>query len=393
MKTQHAPRRSFSLPRRPFSLPRRERGMSLIELMVGMLIGLIGIVIITHLYVTNEQYKRSTTGSGTAQVNGAIALYTLERDVRMAGYGVNHSGALGCSTTVPGGSPVQYYHANEGYSNPPLATGTLPPLILAPVVITSAAGSPDVVTLLYSSDAERALPGTLSESMPSPSAEFKMDGIAGFEVGNMVVVSQGSTCMLTQITTVQTSASQLQHNPGVTAPFNPPGGGSLLPMFTQGALVFNLGNPIWRTYSIDTNPAANAYKLQVTDIIGLLAPGSNPSVHLVDDIVDLQAQYGRDTNDDGVVETWDTNTPTTSTGWTQVLAVRLAVLTRSGNYERPSVAGGACEATLAIPAWSGYTESGAMGDRFTIPGGVPSCYKYRVFENTIPLRNMIWRPA
>jgi type IV pilus assembly protein PilW len=373
--------------------PRRERGMSLIELMVGMLIGLIGIVIITHLYVTNEQYKRSTTGSGTAQVNGAIALYTLERDVRMAGYGVNHSGALGCSTAVVGGSPIQYYYEGKGYSNPPVGGSTLPPLVLAPVVITSVAGSPDVISLLYSSDAERALPGTLSESMPSPSAEFKMDGVAGFEIGNLVVVAQGATCMLTQITQVQTASSNLQHNPGISAPFNPPGGGNLLPAFTQGALVFNLGTPTWRTYSINTNPLVNAYKLMVADIFGVLAPGSNPSVDLVDDIVDLQAQYGRDTNDDGVVETWDTNTPTTATGWTQVLAVRLAVLTRSGNYVRPSVAGGACEATLAIPDWSGYLESGLAGDRFTIPGGMPSCYKYRVFETTIPLRNMIWRPA
>lgn len=393
MKTQHALRRPFSLPRSTPSLPRRERGMSLIELMVGMLIGLIGIVIITHLYVTNEQYKRSTTGSGTAQVNGAIALYTLERDVRMAGYGVNHSGALGCSTAVVGGSPIQYYYEGKGYSNPPLGGSTLPPLVLAPVVITSVAGSPDVISVLYSSDAERALPGSLSESMPSPSAEFKMDGVAGFEIGNLVVVAQGATCMLTQITQVQTASSNLQHNPGISAPFNPPGGGNLLPAFTQGALVFNLGTPTWRTYSINTNPLVNAYKLMVADIFGVLAPGSNPSVNLVDDIVDLQAQYGRDTNDDGVVETWDTNTPTTATGWTQVLAVRLAVLTRSGNYVRPSVAGGACEATLAIPDWSGYLESGLAGDRLIIPGGVPSCYKYRVFETIIPLRNMIWRPA
>ena len=53
----------------------RQSGMSLVELMVGMAIGLIGITIITHLYLVNEKYKRSTTGSGTAQVNGAIALY------------------------------------------------------------------------------------------------------------------------------------------------------------------------------------------------------------------------------------------------------------------------------------------------------------------------------
>lgn len=375
--------------------PRLERGMSLIELMVGMLIGLIGIVIITHLYVTNEQYKRSTTGSGTAQVNGAIALYTLERDVRMAGYGVNHSGALGCSTTVPGGSPIQYYYEGKGYSNPPLGGSTLPPLVLAPVVITqpTVLPGPDMITLLYSTAAEGVMPTKIDETMPSPSAEFKVDGTAGFKSGDLVVVAQGSTCALAEITNVQGSASKLQHNPGGSAPWNPPGGGSLLPAFTNGALIFNLGNPVWRSFGIDTNVAANSYKMQVSEIFGALAPGTNPWVHMVDDIVDMQAQYGRDTNDDGVVETWDTNTPTTATGWTQVLAVRVGILMRSGNWERPSTPGGACEATTAIPNWSGFTESGAATDRFTIPGGLPSCYKYRVFEVTIPLRNMIWRPA
>jgi large subunit ribosomal protein L9 len=29
---------------------------------------------------------------------------------------------------------------------------------------------------------------------------------------------------------------------------------------------------------------------------------------------------------------------------------------------------------------------------FTLPDGLPSCYKYRVFETVIPLRNMIWLP-
>jgi hypothetical protein len=28
---------------------------------------------------------------------------------------------------------------------------------------------------------------------------------------------------------------------------------------------------------------------------------------------------------------------------------------------------------------------------FDAPGALPSCYKYRVFETVIPLRNMLWR--
>jgi type IV pilus assembly protein PilW len=374
---------------------RRERGFSLVELMVGMAIGLIGITIITHLYLTNEKYKRSTTGAGTAQVNGAIALYTLERDLRMAGYGVNHSAALGCSCAGAGCSPIKYYY-NGTYSYPPAAgPSSLPALVLAPVVITSTAGVPDSITLLYGNDPEGAMPTSLSESMPSPSAEFKVDGTAGFDVPNMVLVTQGSTCMLTQVTQVQASASHLQHQSG-TSQWNPPGGTSLLPAFSAGATLFNLGNPTWRTYSINT--VANAYKLQVTDVMGTITTAATPQ-QLVDDIVDLQAEYGRDLNGDGVVSAteWTTVTPANSAEWQQLYAVRIGVLARSGNYERPDTAGGPCTATTATPTWSGSIDPVTLAAKpesaFTIPGGLPSCYKYRVFETVIPLRNMIWRPA
>lgn len=365
---------------------RRQSGMSLVELMVGMAVGLIGIVIITHLYLKNEEYKRSTSGVGTAQVNGAIALYSLERDLRMAGFGFNNASALGCNCAGANCSPVQYYY-NGTYSYPPGAAGAaLPPLTFAPVVITDNTGSPDQVTVLFGSDPERMFPGSLSESMPQPSAEFKVDGTAGFNQGDMVIVTQGSTCMMTQITQVQPASSHLQHNPGVSAPWNPAGGGSLLPAFAAGATLFNMGNPTWRIYSVASN------RLQMTDYLqaGATAPTfNNVALPIVDEIVDMQAEYGKDTNGDGAVETWNNTPPANADQWMQILAVRIGILARSGNYERPSVPGGACEATTAAPTWQA---SGNASSVFTVPGGLPSCYRYRVFETVVPIRNMIWRP-
>lgn len=370
---------------------RGQAGMSLVELMVGMLIGLIGIVIITHLYITNEEYKRSTTGAGTAQVNGAVALYTVERDIRMAGFGLNHSGALGCTCDTvanPGCSPVQYYH-NGTYSYPPgSSTGALPPLSFVPVLIVQGSGAADSLTLLYGNAPERMLPGSLSESMPQPSSEFKVDGTAGFAINDLVLVTQGGTCMMTQITQVQTSASHLQHNPGGSL-WNPVGGTSLMPAFTQGANLFNLGNPTWRTYSIASN------RLQMSEVIASISSGA-AAVALVDDIVDLQAQYGKDdgsvagtTADDGVVDAWSTTDPTSGTGWQQVIAIRVGLLARSPNYVRPEP-GANCDATTTQPTWAGGSFA---AKNFTTVTSEDRCYKYRVFETTIPLRNMIWRPA
>lgn len=380
----------------PTHLISRHRGLTLIEVMIGMVIGLIGIIVITQVYLVNESYKRSTTGAGSAQVNGAIALYTLERDLRMAGYGIASSDALGCGQ-------VQYYY-NGAYSSPPgSASGALPPIVLAPVVITDGGGGPDTITVMYSTDAERIVPATLSKSMPTPSAELNLDNPTGFSdnPGDLIILSQGGVCTLMQVTQVQVSALKLQHNPGSTALWNPAGGGSLFPAYSQGASVFNLGRPLVNTYSISSSSLRllTMFTASATTVV----PGYNATpVSLISDIVDLQAQYGKDngngagvsgnctglgggTANDGIVDCYDNNTPTTAIGWQQVLSVRIGVLARSQNYEKPEPAGSACTATTAAPTWDGGT--------FAVPGGIPSCYKYRAFETVVPLRNMIWRQS
>jgi type IV pilus assembly protein PilW len=385
---------------------RRERGFSLVELMVGMAIGLIGITIITHLYLTNEKYKRSTTGAGTAQVSGAIALYTIEREIRASGYGINHSAALGCSCSGAGCSPIRY-HYNNVYSYPPAGgvVASRPPLTAAPVVITSSAGTPDTITILASTDNEAAVPNSLFENMANALAHLRTDGTAGYVPpapgtefvapnGNFLLVAQAGTCMLTRVTNV-ISGSTLERS---SASLWNPAAGSSLPAFSAGAYVFNLGiNPAWRTYSVSLT-AGNAYKLQVIDVLKQI-DGSGSQMQIVDDIVDLQAEYGRDANNNGTVEDteWSPTAPANATEWMQVQAIRVAVLARSNNYEQPDPPGSACTATPTTPTWSGTYVAGTTTLKpesvFTVPGGVPSCYKHRVFETVIPLRNMIWRQS
>ena len=380
-----------------FVLHKREAGMSLVELMVGMLIGLIGIVIITHLYITNDRYKRSTTGAGEAQVNGAIALYTIEREVRGAGYGFNQSAALNCKCAGLNCSPLQFsYNGNSTFPPAPAALGALTPRTAAPVLIVNTPGAPATITVMYGGANERMLPAQLTALTNISPYSYKVDGVEGFAPGNLILVTQNQACFLKQISTVTPGAQLIDHiGPDASYPFNPLG--SFGPALDSGAAVFNLGTPgaaggpVWRTFFIANN------KLQAEDILTTLANGGVAApLQLVDDIVDLQAQYGRDDGsgggapEDGVVDVWDNAPPTdpadpTVILWKQVIAIRIGLLARSQNFEKPSGAGGACEATQKVPTWSG----GAL----TVPDGIPSCYKYRVFETVVPLRNMIWRPT
>jgi len=363
--------------------------MSLVEVLVAVAIGLIGILIITQAYLASESFNRSTVGEGGAQTNGTIALFTIERDVRQAGYGIADSRIMGCNINW---FYDPNYSANLG--------GTLPNMTLAPVVITQTPGAPDEITVMYSSKANRIIPGSLTSPMPLPSSELNVDGTVGYAAGDKVLLVSNTlpiVCTLEQLTTIQPSSAKMQHNPGVTAPYNPSAGG-LFPAYGKDSLIFDLGDPIIRTFEIANND------LQAADTM-LIAAGGAPT-DLVDGIVDLRAQYGKDNGvnngtvsnttyaaNDGIVDSFDDAAPVTAADWSQVLAVRIAVLARSGNYEKPSVSGGNCDATTVMPTWSGSAGDPFSAINIATVTSQDRCFRYRVFETVVPLRNMIWRAS
>jgi len=368
-----------------------QHGMSLVEILVAVAIGLIGILIITQAYLASDSFNRSTLGEGGAQTNGTIALFTLERDVRMAGYAFNDSRALGCGTVN--------WHYNGVYSTN--LGGTLPNLSIAPAAITASAGVPDQVTIMYGTGSDRTVSGTLKSSMTlGPSQPVPTDGIGGYNIYDLILLvhlSAAPNCTLEQLSADPISAdSTLPHDAAANAPYNPAGGGSF-PTYTKDDLVFDLGTSLTaRTYRIVNNTLNMVDPLQV-------AAGTMPAagIDLVSGIVDLRAQYGMDngvdngtvsagayTANDGVVDNFTSAPPA---DWSQVLALRIAVLARIGNYEKPS--GGVCTATTTTPTWQGSAAPTALPSPFTLPEGLPSCYRYRVFETIVPLRNIIWRSA
>ena len=347
------------------ALMHRQRGLSLMEVMVAMMIGLIGVMIISQVYITSDNFNRSTIGEGGAQTNGVIALYQVERDVRMGGYGIANSFALGCGQ-------VAWFHSPDYAPNA---------ITIAPVVITvdASATVPDMVTVMYSSDAERAVPASLISFATSP-AGVTVDGTVGFDLNDMALLVKRATaggCSMARVSSPPT-ASELSFASGVNNPLN---WGTFPIGYTTNDMVFNLGTPVVRRYSVN----ATTKKLQSQN---LFAAAGTAAEALMDGIVDLRAQYGKDTTGDGVVDAWNTTAPAHSVEWQQVLAVRVGILARIGTYERPT--GTNCDATPNAPSWAGGNFGAVNIATLT---SEDRCYRYRVFETTIPLRNMIWRAS
>ena len=366
------------------AMRRAQRGMSLIEVLVAVAIGMIGILIMSQAYLTSDQFNKATLGAGGAQTNGNVALFTLEREIRMAGYGMNNAAALACGN-------INWYYNGQYSGN---LGGSLPNVELAPVVIKTTPGAPDQIQIMYATGEQRVTPGTLDKTMPNASSELTVDGTSGFHENDMVLLVNNTppiSCTMVQLTEIQAGSSHLQHNPGVTAPYNPPGAG-LFPAYKKNDSALNLGNPIVRSYQIVND------SLRVNEVY--FAPGAagpTANLDLVDGIVDMRALYGKDTTAtaDGVVDVYDNIKPTTGDDWMRVLSVRIMVVARIGNYERPT--GANCDATTSAPT---YTYESPMGTPktgtfnwtdFNDVTNQARCYRYRVFETTVPVRNIIWR--
>ncbi|HEX7113196.1 MAG TPA: prepilin-type N-terminal cleavage/methylation domain-containing protein, partial [Mizugakiibacter sp.] len=82
---------------------RRQRGMSLIEIMVGVLIGLIGCVVIFQMYSVADARKRTIASGSDMDITGRLGLMSLERDLQLAGYGF---GMAASPTATLGGTAL-----------------------------------------------------------------------------------------------------------------------------------------------------------------------------------------------------------------------------------------------------------------------------------------------
>jgi len=218
-----------------------------------------------------------------------------------------------------------------------------------------------------------------------------VDGLPGFSTGDYVVLVNSAGCSVVRVTATVTASQTIQF--GTSDPHNPATWSPKYPNYVNGDQVINLGGgspavpPVLRTYFVDDG------KLRMND--ALLTQGTSAPVDIVDYIVDLRAVYGKDngagsgTANDGVVDEYNNTMPATPAEWQQVIGVKVAVLVRNSNYERPS-SGTDCDATTAQPTWSQGT---FLAVDLTTTTSQDRCYRYRVFETTIPIRNMIWKPT
>lgn len=374
-----------------------QRGMTLIELMVSIVVGMICVLVIMQLLVAWAERKRTTAAGNDVQISGALGSYALDRDIRQAGFGFGTADkdVMGCAVAA----------SNSALSAPVIDFN------LVPVEITKGAGAdPDVIRVLYGNSAY-FVSGQRFQASTDDTKTLKSR--EGFRVGDRAIVA-GNTptnCELVEITGLaSTDAFTLEHKAGVTytnsagvsatATFNSGSTGTGGTTFATGQM-FNLGpSPVLTVWAVNrTRGTLTRYNR--------LAQNPSSAEDVVADVVTLKAQYGYDTSGNGQIEgdEWVDVLPAGAQS-IRILALRFGLLMRSRQYERPHLAGGnAIPITTSAPKWAQGDQAFAMTnvDATADMGsaGVNGAqatnnwrnYRYRVYDAVVPLKNMLWGTA
>lgn len=325
----------------------KQRGLSLVELMIAITLGLILMAGVIQMFVGSKTTFYSQQGMSRVQETGRLALEYLSRDVRMAGY-------MGCPTRSQLGgmsitsilnSPTSfrwdYVTGLEGYKfTSASATDyvtlsglsgldgeAIVPLLNTDLVqIVSASGNGTTITL----DKEDTNFNTKEMTNITDGCGSGKNRYNGLCVGDIVVATDciaSKVFHATSITSDGTNIKVFHEAASVTVvPGNSAvtwgGPASTEYSFDSGAEIVQMQKMV---YYIKNNTAGEPTLWQWVN-------GQNNEV--VEGVENLSLTYGRDTNSDNVPDVYDT-AAAVGANWDQVKSVRIEILVRSAEELLP----------------------------------------------------------
>ena len=244
-----------------------QSGFSLIEIMVGMVIGLLAIIVMMQVFAVSEERKRTANAGSDAQNSAVIALDGIQRDIGQSGYGFALTRLLGCNLQLPFGAPV------------PMA-----PVIINPPVAVIPAGDANTDTLLISYG--------LGNDQPEGYNVLSQSGTTYTIVGtSMLRWPPGGSghCRAGSLRRDDTGA---RHRPAVNA--------SVIQLSTSDCparRLFNLGaTPRFLAYAVRNGNLVVCDYMAANCGDATAASLANPAIWrlVAENIASLRAQYGRD---------------------------------------------------------------------------------------------------
>ncbi|MFM1887141.1 MAG: hypothetical protein RL026_2298 [Pseudomonadota bacterium] len=358
------------------------RGFTLVEMMVALALGLVTALATLEMLSTYLASERRLSARNDAQVNAALALAALQREVRMAGAGLTTPVGRLCASGV------------NIHFNGTLADGSA----LHGLRIIDGGTGPDRLDVLRSQSDSAGAPLTILQEMGSPGDAITVDSRFGLSEGDLLLAGSADglkTCTLTQLTSAPEAEGNswrlLRSSNSNFNPATPSTAFTNAMVYGPQDVVVNLGpQGPWRFDIVcsDLAPpsAGNTCDLVGYPVFSVPVPLSLENVEsYASQVFDLQAQYGIAPEGSATVSDWiDATGLWESPSVAQerrIRAMRLAIVTRDAQP-------GATGTTPQIVYWANADGS----QRTRLLSGDATRYRYHVLSIVIPLINVAWSP-
>ncbi|MCW8908718.1 MAG: PilW family protein [Sedimenticola sp.] len=275
-------------------LRKGQAGVGLVELMVGLLLGLFLMAGIMQIYLGTKSSYRVTEGMSRLQENARYAVAAIERELNAAGY-------MGCLEMTPNQVTNTLGITTGSYDFGVTVTGS-----------EGASGAPDTLTV------KRAVGRgsiAVTDPMATQTSPIELDSTdsdyAALQQYQVLTLSDCSRAAVFMITNdPSSSGGTIQHQTGVTSPI-----GAL----NQGQS--NSSTDLQHIFGAQTGSVATVFQTQSStfDISGGRLRLNNQE--LVEGVSDFQVEYGFSTG--GTTRYVDAGS--VGTNWDDVEAIRVSL--------------------------------------------------------------------
>jgi type IV pilus assembly protein PilW len=337
-----------------------QRGLSIIELMVGIVISLMVALVSVGSANVFSAMQRQGISTGGAAVNSASALAALKNDAALAGLGFFGDAQFLCN------------RLNLSVGATKLSDGAE----FTPVRITRDSGR-DSIDVVFGTQVAAGSNVLLNSTSSGATAELRsLLPVSATQAVLLAPPTPGDPCLVRSVTAVtpSTDTDKQLLTFGSTGTHNA-ATFTTAASYADKSRVTLLGELQW-----------SRYRVEGTDLV-LERPLADASAVLARNVMAFRAEYGLAAAAAGstTLTSWRAATGSTFgaiTGATlpRVRAIRVGMVTRSPQREKAN-ASGVCEASTAKPE--------LFGDVITPDVSDWQCYRYRTTVVIVPLRNLV----
>jgi type IV pilus assembly protein PilW len=405
----------------PSALHGRQRGFSLIDVMVGIVIALIAVLVIYQVFDISEGIKRNATGAGDAQQNGMLS--TFLATLQLANAGANIS-----VNTDPGDTN------NLGVCPTADISSMLRPI---PVIIKAGATDIDSDSFFVNYGSSERVVTPVALDTNTAATAFDGNGATGmvvqsplgFRANDVFILLNPSTskCAWSVVSSVDPGPSVAGDGPGpadkngdVTIKYRDPDPATGVTFDSSSSLI-NMG-PAPRRVRFDVDATQGSLPdgttpigpLRSTEMFYVDTDAGNKTrpfastgtpVPIANNVVLMKVQYGIGDAGTGYLQKW----VAASGDWaydsvlaqtdlkilSQIKAIRIALVVASESYDKCAYADKCPDPTTNKFTYTLFSQCDDLPCPDPITGSLDPTpgkgnYRYRVYETVVPLRNAVW---